>query len=109
MSGSRGKLFSKATRREVLATPLAAFARQKEPELGALLWSAHSIIDAVNRSEPVNESLIDRWMSHLARHKITSLYWRGTYVGRATYHSTVLPIMTHAERLNVDGKRFKGT
>src|SRR5690349_10604885 len=99
------------TRRRFIgaAGAIALGAAPKRAELGILIWAAHSIIDANNRGDAVNPDLIRGWIGHCAGHGANSIFWRGSYVGRATYHSSVLPVMAHADRFPFDGKRFKGT
>jgi hypothetical protein len=99
------------TRRRFIAASGAAAlgAAPKRAELGILIWAPHSIIDANNRGDAVTPELIGTWIGHCAGHGATSIFWRGSYVGRATYHSSVLPVMEHADRFPADGVRFKGT
>src|SRR5436190_1838090 len=81
----------------------------KRAETGVLIWSAHSIIDASNRGDRVDKDLIARWISHLAGHGVKSVFWRGMYVGKATYHSRVMPVMLHADGIIFAGSRYPGT
>jgi hypothetical protein len=94
----------------IAASGAAAFgAAPKRTELGILIWAPHSIIDANNRGDAVTPDLIRGWVAHCAGHGANTIFWRGCYVGRATYHRSVLPVMEHADRFPFDGKRFKGT
>ena len=55
------------------------------------------------------KDLIARWISHLAGHGVKSVFWRGMYVGKATYHSRVMPVMLHADAIIFAGSRYPGT
>ena len=94
------------------ASPLllhGAPAATNRTETGVLIWSAHSIIDATNRGNPVNEELITRWIAHLADHGVNSIFWRGMYVGKSTYRSRVMPRMSRTQHINFAGTRYPGT
>ncbi len=74
-----------------------------------LIWPAHSLIDATKRRDRIDRELIGRWISHLIEHKVNSIFWRGMYVGRATYHSTVVPVMQVAKTIDFVGSKYPGT
>jgi hypothetical protein len=100
----------RGTRRQFLGAAALAAAPTaiKRPELGVLFWSAHSIIDATNRGDRIDKNLIAGWISHLAGHGVKSIFWRGMYVGKATYHSRVLPVMPRADHIVFAGTRYPG-
>jgi len=89
--------------RQVEATP------QLKPEMSVLVWAPHSIIGAQNRGVRIDKDLIRSWIRHCGDHGVTSIFWRGSYVGAATYHSKVLPVLEYAERARYDrGDEFGG-
>ena len=76
---------------------LANGASRPEREAGIVMWAAHSLY-AERSKGPINEALVRSWIKHYADHGITAIHWRGSYVGKATYHSKVLPMMKPADK-----------
>ena len=85
----------------LVSFPLSPFpacgAPRPKREAGIVIWAAHSLYPE-RRKEPIDEALVRGWIKHYADHGITAIHWRGSYVGKATYPSKILPVMKRADK-----------
>ena len=82
---------------------------RRRAELIMLVWIGHS----VPRDEFTPETVRD-WIRLCADLGVTTIFWRGTYVGKAMYHSKVVPMMgqlpaDHFTKLGRTGKGWPET
>ena len=62
-------------------------------ELMAVVWCAHTGMSP----DVYTPDYVRSWIALCEQLGITTILWRGSYVGKATYHSRVLPVMKHLE------------
>jgi hypothetical protein len=74
-----------------------------------LVWCAHSISGARQLNLKFDSEYVRRMVAHCADHGIRSLLWRGSYVGKLTYHSQVGEIMGRMDpdKYRHEAKTFK--
>jgi hypothetical protein len=73
-------------------------------ELLMLIWCAHSIAEAQRLDLKFDREYVKSMISHCADHGITSILWRGSYVGKSTYPTKVGEMMGHLD----GGEGFNG-
>ena len=61
---------------------------KQRAELIMLIWMGHSVPRDTFTPETVRD-----WIKLCADLGISTIFWRGTYVGKALYHSKVVPMM----------------
>jgi len=90
MSGLLGASLNLSGRRAMGAESSMA---EPDTELIMLIWCAHSM----GGPEDFGPDRVREWVALCADLGVTTIFWRGSYVGKATYHSKVLPVMKHLE------------
>ena len=64
-------------------------AAENQPELVMVVLSGHMLVGY--RPESFNPDDVRAWVAACDEMGVTRILWRGAYVGKATYHSKVLP------------------
>jgi hypothetical protein len=73
------------------AESLCAAAAEHRPELVMVALSGHLLTG--NTPERFSPDDVRAWVAACDELGVTRILWRGAYVGKATYHSKVLPVM----------------
>ena len=87
------------------ATAAESTMQQPNSELIMVNWCAHSISGKYLtpppeydvRPEGFGPDDVREWVALCGGFGVSSIFWRGQYVGKATYHSNVLPVMKPLE------------
>ena len=66
---------------------------QQAPDLMTVIWAAHTGMSP----DIYTPEYVRGWIALCDELGIRTVLWRGSYVGKATYHSKVLPVMKHLE------------
>ena len=79
-------------------------------ELMTVIWCAHTGMSP----DVYTPDYVRSWIALCEELGISTVLWRGSYVGKATYHSKVLPVMTHLspdffEKQGLDRERWEPT
>jgi hypothetical protein len=74
------------------AESLRAAAAEHRPELVMVALSGHLLDDGYH-PERFSPDDVRGWVAACDELGVTRILWRGAYVGKATYHSKVLPVM----------------
>ncbi len=90
------------------AGSLRATAAEHRPELVMIALSGHLLTG--NTPERFSPDHVRAWVAACDEMGVTRILWRGAYVGKATYHSKVLPVMEVMEEDHFEkaGVRKKG-